>query len=802
MTSSAASHLGDPSDMADLPDPVIPTALKFVVTNLKTIVSVQLAADNYLIWKAQIVKILRANRFERFLDSTQIPPPSVSSHSDGTSNPSQNQWILTDQILAAALCSTISPSILPYVVNLDSTAAIWTTLENRFQATNRSKVIQLKNSLHNISLKNQTITEYLSEIKNIVDQISASGAAVDTEDIILYILNGLPPSYQSFKTAIRTMLTPLSLDQLYPLLLSEEINIASDSARVNSAPDNTTALFTYRGRGRRSRGKSSNQASNSTRQPSTNPVICQICSKRGHSATACWHRLDLQYTPQPSPAQPRALAASSETNYANWFLDSGATNHLTNSLDNMSLSNSYHGSDTVTVGDGRSVNIANTGTGLLPTPNRKLSLSQILHTPFLHYNLLSISKLTKDNNISICFDSSGFRIKDQTTHQTLLQGPCENGLYPVRIPPSSSSDVALAAVKATTVTWHHRLGHPNDRVLTYIAKCNPSLSIRNAQFSCSSCQQAKAHKLVFPNSITRHSSILSLIHCDVWGPAPVPSVQGYRYYVLFVDDYSRFSWLFPMKFKSEVYNIFVLFKNQIEKYSSQTIKCLRSDGGTEFLNHDFKSFLRNNGIAHQVSCPYTPEQNGVAERKHRHIIETTRTLLTTASVPFKFWPDAALTAVYLINRLPTPNINQLTPFEMLHNSKPNYSHLRVFGCACFPLSPPHTRHKLQNKSKLSIFLGYSDTYKGYKCLDPVTNKFLMSRNLTFDENQFPFSTFTTDSHTSTDRARRASEAVAGNDAGSDAGARCDAGERGCRGQRRGQSCKRVSGLTRQPARSV
>ncbi|PKU63401.1 Retrovirus-related Pol polyprotein from transposon TNT 1-94 [Dendrobium catenatum] len=207
-----------------------------------------------------------------------------------------------------------------------------------------------------------------------------------------------------------------------------------------------------------------------------------------------------------------------------------------------------------------------------------------------------------------------------------------------------------------------------------------------------------------------------------------------------------------MKHKSEVYNIFVNFKIQIEKYSSQSIKTLHSDGGTEFLNQDFKSFLRNNGIVHQVSCPYTPEQNGVVERKHRHIIETTRTLLNTASVPYMYWPDAALTAAYLINRLPSPNTNQHTPFEMLHKSKPNYTRLRVFGCACFPLSPPHSHHKLQNKSKLSIFLGYSDTYKGYKCLDPATNKVHMSRNLTFDETYFPFSKSITGSHNPHDKS--------------------------------------------------
>ncbi|KAI0499725.1 hypothetical protein KFK09_017933 [Dendrobium nobile] len=232
MPSSSMSQLGDQSESANSEDPFIPSTLKFVVSNLKNIVPTQLVFDNYPLWKSQIVKIFKANGFDKFLDPT-IPPPSPTIHQpDGSSvfNSARSRWILTDQNLAAAICSTISPSVLPYVINLETTAAIWSVLETRFQSTNRSKVIQLKNELHNVSLKNQNMTQYLSEIKSLVDQIAVAGSSVDNEDVILYILKGLPTSYQSFKTSIRTMLNPISLDNLYSLLLSEEIHIMSDTA--------------------------------------------------------------------------------------------------------------------------------------------------------------------------------------------------------------------------------------------------------------------------------------------------------------------------------------------------------------------------------------------------------------------------------------------------------------------------------------------------------------------------------------------------------------------------------------------
>ncbi|PKU65951.1 Retrovirus-related Pol polyprotein from transposon TNT 1-94 [Dendrobium catenatum] len=152
----------------------------------------------------------------------------------------------------------------------------------------------------------------------------------------------------------------------------------------------------------------------------------------------------------------------------------------------------------------------------------------------------------------------------------------------------------------------------------------------------------------------------------------------------------------------------------------------------------FTNLLNNYGISHQVSCPYTPEQNGVVERKHRHLLETTRTLLYTASVPNSFWPDAVLTATYLINRMPSPNTNNKSPYELLHQKQPEYAHLRTFGCACFPLIPASNRNKFQPKSHLCVFLGYSEKYKGYKCFDIVSYKIIMSRHVKFDEQYFPF----------------------------------------------------------------
>ena len=114
------------------------------------------------------------------------------------------------------------------------------------------------------------------------------------------------------------------------------------------------------------------------------------------------------------------------------------------------------------------------------------------------------------------------------------------------------------------------------------------------------------------------------------------------------------------------------------------IKIFQSDGGGEFTSHDFQKHLSNCGIHHQFSCPRTPEQNGVAERKHRHIVETGLTLMFQAHVPLRYWVDAFLTAVFLINRMPSTSINMQTPYSKLFNHDPDYGSLKIFGCRYFP----------------------------------------------------------------------------------------------------------------------
>jgi hypothetical protein len=252
---------------------------------------------------------------------------------------------------------------------------------------------------------------------------------------------------------------------------------------------------------------------------------------------------------------------------------------------------------------------------------------------------------------------------------------------------------------------------------------------------CDACQQGKSHQLPYPKSTSVSSNPFELVFSDVWGPAPT-SVGRHDYYVSFIDDYSKFTWIYLLRRKSEVFQCFSDFQNMVERQFNRKILAVQTDWGGEYqsLSHFFSRI----GISHHVSCPHAHQQNGSAERKHRHIVEVGLSILAHASMPLKYWDEAFLTAVFLINRLPSRVISNETPYERLLGSQPDYSFLRTFGCAVWPNLRPFNTRKLQFRSKRCVFLGYSNRHKGFKCLDPLEGRIYISRDVVFDESVFPF----------------------------------------------------------------
>jgi transposase InsO family protein len=233
-------------------------------------------------------------------------------------------------------------------------------------------------------------------------------------------------------------------------------------------------------------------------------------------------------------------------------------------------------------------------------------------------------------------------------------------------------------------------------------------------------QLAKQPALSFNKSDSFSHASFDFIHSDIWGPSLTATVGRSKYYVIFVDDFSRYTWIYLMHNRSELAKIYLTFIQMISTQFSTIIKVFRTDNVIEYRDSQFFDLIHTQGIITQRSCVGTSQQNGRAERKHRHILDSVKAFLISVSCSERFLGETTLTAVYTINRLPSPALQNLSPFECLYGTPPSYSSFRVFGCICFILLQPHEHSKLEHRSRLCCFPGYEIEHKGYRCWDLIS----------------------------------------------------------------------------------
>lgn len=313
------------------------------------------------------------------------------------------------------------------------------------------------------------------------------------------------------------------------------------------------------------------------------------------------------------------------------------------------------------------------------------------------------------------------------------------GLYYM---PSLTRTPACNQASQASNLWHMRLGHPSPSRLKLAYSLLPTNNISCENY-CTVCPMAKQTRLPFPLSSISTKASFDLLHCDIWGPHKTQTHLGARFFLTIVDDFTRCTWVFLMKHKSETQHILKSFINFAHTQFHVHVKAVRVDNGSEFLT--MKNFFKFHGIKYQHTCVYTPQQNGVVERKHRHILTVARALMFQSCLHLHFWGECVLTAVYLINRLPSPLISNKTHFEMLYNRPPSLNHLKVSGCLSYATVVHHI-HKFESRAKRCVFVGYLTGQKGYKLYDLESKQFFVSRDVKFHETTFPFFSTSTPSN--------------------------------------------------------
>jgi len=704
------------------------------------------------------------------LDNTDAAPPKMVeiTKADKTTalepNPLYGPWIAKDQQVLSYLLNSMSPEILAQVVGKDSTFELWTTVTNLFASQSQSRITNLRIAITNTKKGSMSSSAYMAKMKSLGDELAAAGRPVSDPEMVDYILAGLDRDYDPVVAAIGAVKNIITADDLFAQIAAfdQRMEMLGDSS---SGGFYSSANAVYRGRGQsrgRSRGRggrgrgrgdrgdrgdrqssSSNggggfrgrprqQQQQQAREQQHDYPECQICYRHHPGgARVCWWRYEEN---DQEEKQVHAVSYGVDTN---WYADSAATNHITGELDKLTMREKYNGGDQIRTASGSGMDITHIGSSIVKTPVKNLHLTNVLHVPQTSKNLVSVHRFTLDNNVLIEFYPYFFLVKDLKTRRVILRGRCVGGLYPLISSSSSSwsNKQANIVTKLSTSRWHSRLGHPSSVIVRYVLSKNKLSYEPSSESVCDPCQQAKSHQLPYPISTSVSTAPLQLIFSDVWGPAPI-SVGRFSYYVSFIDDYSKFTWIYLLKKRSDVFQVFLNFQNLVERKLNSKIIAMQSDWGGEY--EKLNSFFQKLGISHHVSCPHAHQQNGSAERKHRHIVDMGLALLANASMPLKFWDEAFLTATYLINLLPSKVIKFETPITRLLGVTPNYTSLRIFGCACWPNLRPYNTRKLAFRSKRCVFLGYSPMHKGVKCLDVPTGRVYISRDVVFDESVFPF----------------------------------------------------------------
>ncbi|KAL2252169.1 UNVERIFIED_CONTAM: Retrovirus-related Pol polyprotein from transposon RE1 [Sesamum indicum] len=429
-----------------------------------------------------------------------------------------------------------------------------------------------------------------------------------------------------------------------------------------------------------------------------------------------------------------------------WIIDSGATAHMCNDKSMFDKLKAPNIRNYVQLADGTKHLVKYTGNMKI---GNKIMLENVLFVPNMKYNLLSVSRLCDNSPISFKFSKSHCVVQDLKTEDIIAIASIIEKLY-VLIPESFDRrhiegtlnkvcDIGLAASILQPETWHRRLGHLSYDVLVKTGLVNNNEKVN---FPCDICPQAKQQRIPFKLSNSHSKACFDLVHMDLWGPYNEPSISNCSYMLTIVDDYSRCTWTYFMHQKSQTFSLIKEFHKMVLTQFEKRIKTVRTDNGLEFINEQCQTFFKEEGIIHQTTCTYTPQQNGVVERKHKHLLQVARSLIFQANLPKLFWIEAILTSTYIINRLPTSVLEWKTPYETLFNKPVNYSHFRTFGCLCFATNILPHKSKFDSRATKCIFLGYALNQKGYKLYDLNKKVVFVSRDVVFKEDIFPY----TDQH--------------------------------------------------------
>ena len=651
--------------------------------------------------------------------------------------------VITDQDAKAKakIILTIDSSLYVHIKDASTTVELWQKLKRLFDDSGQTRKISLLRKLMSTRLDEcDSMTNYVNQIVEIGQKLNGTDLDISDELLASIMLAGLTEKFQPMVMAIENSGQKITADSIKMKLLDMDSE-ASGKGMALAANRSNSKDWKQRAASKRF-DRCSFDTTDKNSQRSSAPdksITCWYCKEKGHFRSQC-PKLKQSSDRRNTDVQQKnrnlfnVVFSSGNFSSKDWYIDSGASCHFTTNEDWVKNKGQSDLSE-ITVANNEKLTIKCVGDvelkTLVDSQHVDITVKNVMCIPGLTTNLLSVSQMIKNGN-AVKFENKRCEIYNPK-NELIATADLQDGIYKLNIPEELSVLAAPAVALAIGRTWHRRLGHINTVYLNKMIngavegmQCQgqTQFDLKN----CITCCEGKQFRLPFKNVGKRASSLLEVIHTDLCGPMQKQSLGGSKYFLTFVDDYSRMGFIYFLKSKSEVFQHFKNFKSMVENHKNGSIKYLRSDNGGEFCSKEFENYLRSVGIIHQTTNSYTPEQNGMSERLNRTLVEKARCMLYDANLGTEFWAEAVSCAMYLRNRSIASGIEK-TPFEMWNDIKPNLKHLRIFGSRAMAHVPKNLRQKWDKKSKEMIFVGYDEQTKGYRLYDSEKGEVKVSRDV-------------------------------------------------------------------------
>ena len=702
---------------------------------------------DYEHWAMLMENLLRSKEWWDLIEVGLVHPETDAQRIE------QAEAKLKDLKVKNYLFASINKTILKTIAKKETSKDIWESMKTKYQGNKRVQSAQLqrlRRMFEVLEMKEEdTITEYVSKVMVVANDMRNLGEDMADDKIVEKILRTLVEKFTYVVCAIEESkdIKEMTVDELQSSLLVHEQNLSKHTGEEHVLKVEAGRSGSSQGRGgyQYTRGRGGYRGGRGDRRSTSfdkSNVECFKCHKMGHFKNECpsWEK-NANYAELEEDV---LLMAQTEAVYEQvWYLDSGCSNHMCGTREwFVELDSEFR--QQVKLGDDRRMQVEGRGSLRMEINGITQVITSVYYVPGLKNNLLSVGQL-QQKGLRIVIEEDLCEIWHKQQRRLLMVSKMtRNRMFVVRATVMQTNETMkgnqmLSVIENEEDVWHMRFGHVSHSRLAMLTEKEMVTGlpkINKGSEVCEVCMKGKQIRESIPKaSVWKASRGLELVHSDICGPISPTSASGRRYVINFIDDYSRKCWTFFLAEKSEAFRVFKEFKAAAERELGVELVCLRTDRGGEFNSKAFQEYCVEKGIKRQLTTAYTPQQNGVAERKNRSIMNMVRCMMFGMKVPLKFWPEAAQYAVHILNRCPSASLGDTTPSEKWSKHKPSVEHLRVFGCVAFALIPYERRIKLDEKSIKCVMFGVSKESKGYRLYDPVGERIIISKDVKFDEKK-------------------------------------------------------------------